>query len=32
VANRVFIPSNRTSAWIETTAAVANAPKEGDAQ
>jgi predicted Zn-dependent peptidase len=32
VANQVFIPSNRTSATIETAAPAANAAKEGGAQ
>src|SRR5208337_3181184 len=32
VANLVFVPSNRTSASIETSAPAANAPKEGGAQ
>jgi predicted Zn-dependent peptidase len=32
VANKVFVPTNRTEAWIETKADVANAPKEGGAQ
>jgi predicted Zn-dependent peptidase len=32
VANQVFVPGNRTSASIETSAPAANAPKEGGAQ
>ena len=32
VANRVFVPTNRTEAWIETKTPPANAPKEGGAQ
>jgi predicted Zn-dependent peptidase len=32
VANQVFIPSNRTSAWIETDAAATPAQKDGGAQ
>jgi predicted Zn-dependent peptidase len=32
VANQVFVPTNRTEAWIETKAPAANAPKEGGAQ
>jgi predicted Zn-dependent peptidase len=32
VATQVFVPSNRTSATIETVAPAANAPKEGGAQ
>ena len=32
VANQVFVPTNRTEAWIQTKAPAANAPKEGGAQ
>lgn len=32
VANKVFVPTNRTEAWTETKATAANAPKEGAAQ
>ena len=31
-ASHVFVPTNRTEAWIETKAETANAPKEGGAQ
>jgi predicted Zn-dependent peptidase len=32
VANRVFVPTNRTEAWVETRTEAANAPKQGSAQ
>jgi hypothetical protein len=32
VANEVFLPSNRTSAWIETEAPAASTKKDGGAQ
>jgi predicted Zn-dependent peptidase len=32
VANEVFVPTNRTEAWIETKTGTANAPKEGGVQ
>ena len=32
VANKVFVPTNRTEAWIETKAPAENAPKQGGAQ
>ena len=32
VANQIFVPSNRTSAWIETEAPAATAQKAGGAQ
>jgi predicted Zn-dependent peptidase len=32
VANEIFVPSNRTSAWIETEAPATAAKKDGGAQ